>query len=118
MRNFRNWLVWQESKIFVSNIYQLTASFPQEEKFGLTNQMRRAAVSIPANIAEGAGRNTEKELRQFLNIAMGSAFEVETMLEIAADLAYIDSQQLKSSLDKITIIEKRLNSFIQKLKAG
>lgn len=88
MRNFRNWEVWKNAKSLVKVIYQVTASFPDTEKFGLTNQIRRAAVSIPANIAEGAGRRTEKDFKNFLYIALGSAFELETLIDLSYDLSF------------------------------
>ena len=83
--------VWQSSMRFVSSLYRLTHSFPNEEKFGLTNQIRRASISIPSNIAEGSARHGNKEYVQFLYIALGSAAEVETQLLIARDLNYTDS---------------------------
>jgi four helix bundle protein len=76
MRNFRNWEMYINSKVLVKEVYILTADFPDSEKFGLISQLRRAAVSISANIAEGAGRQTDKDFRNFLFIALGSAFEV------------------------------------------
>ncbi len=81
--------IWQNSILFVKDIYSITSSFPAEERFGLTNQMRRAAVSIPSNIAEGAGRNGKKEWVRFLHIALGSISELETQLEIARVLGFI-----------------------------
>jgi len=83
--------VWQKAMVLVTNIYTLTKQFPSDEKFGLTNQICRASVSIPSNIAEGAARQTNKELIQFLYISLGSASEVETQLLIAQNLNYIDS---------------------------
>ena len=83
--------VWQKAMVLVTNIYTLTKQFPLDEKFGLTNQICRASVSIPSNIAEGAARQTNKELIQFLYISLGSASEVETQLLIAQNLNYIDS---------------------------
>ena len=82
--------IWQLSILFVRDIYSITSSFPIEERFGLTNQMRRAAVSIPSNIAEGAGRNGKKEWIRFLHIALGSISELETQLEIAKVLEFMD----------------------------
>ncbi len=96
--------VWMKSVDLVVRIYKETERFPKEEKFGLTSQVRRAAVSIPANIAEGAGRRSEKEFAYFLSNAQGSASEVETELLIASRLGYLDSNvfsELRESLDKI-----------------
>ena len=83
--------VWQAAMRFVSALYRLTKQFPSDERFGLTNQIQRASVSIPSNIAEGSARHGNKEYVQFLYIALGSAAEVETQLLIARDLGYVDS---------------------------
>jgi four helix bundle protein len=96
--------VWKKSIDFVVAVYEATESFPKEEKFGLTSQLRRAAVSIPANIAEGAGRKSAKEFGYFLSNAQGSASEVETELLIAYRLRFLAEEhflQLQSSLDEI-----------------
>ncbi|WP_375582921.1 four helix bundle protein [Cyclobacterium xiamenense] len=115
MRNFRNWDVWQNSRILVKEIYLVTNGFPNEEKFGMISQLRRAAVSIPTNIAEGAGRNTQKDFRHFLNVAIGSAFEVETLLILSADVELISITQFEELLSSLTVIQKQLNAFITKL---
>ena len=94
----------------------ITKDFPVEEKYGLTNQLRRASVSIPANIAEGAGRQSEKELKQFLHIAMGSSFEVETMIYISIDLDYITIDRQEKLCCELNLIQAKLNAFISKLK--
>src|SRR5947209_5999745 len=85
---FRDLIVWQKSKALARRIYSLTKNFPKEEVFGLTSQIRRAAVSIPANIAEGKGRGTQKDFCHFLVQARGSLFEVEALAELASDLGY------------------------------
>ena len=115
MRNFRNWEVWLSSKKLVTTIYRITSQFPDAEKFGIISQMRRAAISIPLNIAEGAGRSTEKDFRSFLHIAMGSAFELETLLDISKDLGFLDSQTFSNLSQELTIIQKQLNAFIKKI---
>lgn len=99
---------------FVTDIYRLTEDFPGEEKFGLTTQIRRAAVSIPSNIAEGAARNSKKEFAQFLYISLGSLSEVETQLEIARNLNYID--QLEKYTETMDEIRKLLIGLIKSVK--
>jgi len=95
----------------------LTKSFPRDEKFGLTSQIRRAAVSIPSNIAEGASRESEKEFSRYLEMAVGSSFEVETQLIIASNLNYIEDASLVDILEKLTSIQKQLNGFRNKIKS-
>ncbi len=104
--------VWKQAKDLVVRIYDLTKSFPREEQFGLTNQLRRAAVSIPSNIAEGCGRNHFKDSIQLFFIARGSLYEVETQLTIASDLKYISSSDLESILVLIKSCKRLLNGFI------
>lgn len=102
-RGHYNLEAWKLSMGLVRNIYTLTQAFPKEEVFGLTSQMRRAAVSIPSNIAEGAARAGEKEFAQFLNVARGSLSELETQLLISVDLGYIDSNNpIFDSVDRVS----------------
>lgn len=115
MRNFRNWEMYINSKVLVKEVYILTANFPDSEKFGLISQLRRAAISISANIAEGAGRQTDKDFRNFLFIALGSAFEVETLIDLSIDLDYMKKESQLGLLDRINHIQRQLNSFIKKL---
>ena len=103
------------SKGLAKEVYLLTKDFPESEKFGLISQIRRAAVSIPTNIAEGAGRQTDKDFRNFLFIALGSAFEVETLLELSIDLEFIEKEKVEDVKDRVDHIQRQLNSFIQKL---
>jgi len=110
---YENLKVWQESMELVEIIYKLTSTFPNDEVFNLTSQIKRSVVSIPSNIAEGKGRNSDKEFKQFLFIARGSLFELRTQLEIARRLNYIKSD--KNLKQKIIAIESMLNSFINKL---
>jgi four helix bundle protein len=116
MRNFRNWHVWKNGKILVKEIYLLTANYPDSEKYSLSNQLRRASVSIPANIAEGAGRSTDKDFRSFLYIALGSAFELETLVDLSFDLGFISKEQYDLAYDKVNHIQRQLNSLINKIK--
>ena len=104
MRPHRNLEAWSKAVDFVVVVYRMTESFPKEEKFGLTSQIRRAAVSIPANIAEGAGRTSDKEFAHFLSNAQGTASELETELIIAQRLGYLSEQnhlEMCTSLDHI-----------------
>jgi four helix bundle protein len=114
MHKYKELKVWQKAVELTKLIYELTKTFPQEEKFGLTNQIRRASVSIPSNIAEGAGRNSDKEFVQFLAIAAGSSYEVETQLIIAIELKYVENREDVFKL--IEEIQKMLFTFSNKLK--
>ncbi len=111
--------VWKQSRELVNLIYTTTKSFPKEELYGLTSQIRRSAVSIPSNIAEGLGRNHSKDSLQFFFIARGSQYELETQVYLAFDQQFINHETLEIILDKITTGKKLLNGFInyyQKLK--
>ncbi|RDI57558.1 four helix bundle protein [Flavobacterium glaciei] len=96
MSTFRDLLIWQKSMILVTDIYQLTNTFPKEEIYGLTSQIRRCAVSIPSNIAEGYGRDGNKDYLKFLNIATASLFEMQTQIEIAFNLKYLTELQFNN----------------------
>lgn len=91
-RSYKDLVAWQKSMDLVTAIYKAAAGFPKDELFGLTSQLRRAAVSIPSNVAEGQGRLSEKEFRHFLGQARGSLMEVETQLQIAANLGYLTEE--------------------------
>ncbi len=112
MRSFRKYKVWELGHEVTKDIYSLTAKFPDSEKFGITNQMRRASSSVPANIAEGCGRDTDKEFRRFLFIANGSATEVEYFLILATELGYIDEAESELISEKVNILKKSLNKLI------
>jgi four helix bundle protein len=116
MRPHHNLDVWQKAVDFVIDVYQVTESFPKEEKFGLTSQLRGASVSIPANIAEGAGRKSENEFLQFLSIAQGSASEVETELVIAFRLEFIDKSKYNRLLESLDNISRMLTGLSNHLK--
>jgi four helix bundle protein len=89
MHNFKELKVWQEAMSLAKDVFVITRNFPSEEKFGLTSQINRCSVSVPSNIAEGAGRQSDKEFNQFLNIALGSSYELETQLLLSNDFNYI-----------------------------
>lgn len=114
VKTYKELIVWQKSMDLVEQVYTLTKSFPESEKFTLTNQLRRCAVSIPSNIAEGWGRGTAKFYVHFLQIAKGSLAELETQLEIANRLKYIDQSEVifKQSVET----HKMLNGLINKIK--
>lgn len=116
MKSHKDLIVWQNSIQLVTDIYTLTKNYPKEELFGLTNQLRRAAISIPSNIAEGAARNHEKEFIQFLYISLGSCAEIETQLIISENLEFIDSKTLEVFLGKITDIRNMLIGLIKAVK--
>ena len=115
MRDFKELKVWQKAHRCVLEIYRDTGSFPADERFGLTAQIRRAAVSIASNIAEGCGRGGDKELARFLAIAAGSASEVEYQLLLAHDLTILSLDRHEHLDSLINEIKKMLNVFIQKL---
>ena len=117
MHDFKKMKVWQKARELAKNIYIVTSNFPKEEIFGLTSQMRRSAVSIASNIAEGSGRNTDGEFINFLGIANGSSFELETQLMIALDLGYISDSESVALQQDLVEIQKMLFTFISKLKS-
>src|SRR5687768_5668015 len=109
--NFKQLLVWQLAMDIVDDIYEITQKFPKEELFGLSLQMRKSATSIPSNIAEGCGRNTNPQLLQFTDIAQGSAFELETQTYIAKTRKYKGTERAVEILEKITRVQKMLDGF-------
>lgn len=118
MGDFRKLAVWQKSYQLTLKIYQSTGSFPKEELFGVTSQMRRAAASIPANIAEGSGRGSDTELRRFCQIALGSANELEFFTMLSCDLGYLEIQPYEKLNMDILEVQRMLASLIQKLKTN
>ncbi|MGZ3925161.1 MAG: four helix bundle protein [Flavisolibacter sp.] len=115
MKNFKQLLVWQKGFDIAVNSFKLTSAFPKEERFSLANQITRSAVSIPSNIAEGSSRTSEKEYHRFLEVSLGSAFELETQLLIA-DAVNFGEQPLREKLiNEITDEQKMLTSFMAKL---
>jgi four helix bundle protein len=116
--NFRNLSVWQKTRGFVKEIYSITQRFPSEEKFGIVSQLRRAAISISLNIAEGSGRSTDKDFKNFLHNAYGSALEVETLLVLCFDLELISEAEQNGLVGQVDEIQRMLNAFIKKLSAN
>ncbi|KAF2328847.1 four helix bundle protein [Flavobacterium ginsenosidimutans] len=116
MSHFKKILVWQKSISLVTKIYKATSTFPKEEMFGLTSQIRRSSVSIPSNIAEGSGRESSKDFLRFLYISLGSIFEMQTQLEIAKNIIYINEEEFNLLYEDSREIERMLASLIRKLK--
>jgi four helix bundle protein len=115
VRNYKNLEVWKLSKEIVIDLYKITTDFPKEEMYGLTSQIRRAAVSISANIAEGNGKSSDAELGRFLKIAIGSTSELETLLIIANELNYIDNESFRIAEEKLETLRKMLYGFLNKI---
>lgn len=118
MRDFRGLKVWEKSHQLTLALYRLTAGFPREEEYGLTSQIRRAAASIPMNIAEGCGRDGDAELARFMQIAMGSASELEYQLLLAYDLGYIEQGDYKEMIRQTVEAKRMLAPFIKRLRAN
>jgi len=116
MHNFKELKVWQKARKLVKDVYLTISLFPEEEKFGIISQIRRASVSIPANIAEGAGRNTNNDFGRFLDIANGSCFELETLLILAVDLDYLSKSKYDTIYNDIEEIQKMIYSLRNKMK--
>ena len=116
MKNYTDLDVWKIARKLVKTVYSLTSQFPNTEIYSLTNQINRSVISIPSNIAEGIGRQSDKETIQFLYIAKGSLFELETQLYLAFDLEYISKDKLDNILEEITSCKKLLNGFINYFK--
>jgi len=116
MRNFRNLEVWKEAIDLASFVYTLTKKFPKQEQYGLVSQINRCSVSIPSNIAEGCSRSSEKEYARFLEIAIGSSFEMETQLEISKNLNYLDSETFKSIVERLNVLQRRINALRTSIK--
>ena len=117
MKDYRALQVWQRSHKLTLTVYALTKRFPKEELFGLVSQLRRACSSIPANLAEGCGRDGDAELKRFLNIALGSACELDYFVLLATDLGYIAASDSTKLAPEILEIRRMIGGFILKLKA-
>ena len=118
MRNFRNLQVWAEAMEIVKDVYHITEKLPKDEKFGLTSQMRRAAISIPANIAEGSSRRTSVDFARFLDIALGSSFELETYIELIEKVHKSQMMDLPSFLSRLHQVQKRMNALRESVLKG
>jgi four helix bundle protein len=115
MHQYKKLEIWQRAVDLAVKIYQVSDAFQKEERYGLVSQITRSAVSVSSNIAEGAGRNTSKDFDNFLGIALGSLFEVETQLIIASRLSYVESKFLEELQQKITVLTNKIIRFKQSL---
>src|ERR1043165_2583957 len=116
MKDFRSLKVWERAHALTLAIYKATEPFPKHELYSLTNQIQRAAVSIPANIAEGCGKDSDAELKRYFSIAMGSSSELEYLLLLARDLNYLPEATHQTIHSNLVETRKMLNAFIQKIK--
>ena len=116
MRNFRELEIWKDARVLVKEIYVLTKVLPESEKFGLTIQMRRCVVSIAANIAEGCAKYSQKDFIRFLQISLGSLYELETHLIICADLQLIRTTSSTQTIEKVQLLQRRIASLIKYYK--
>ncbi len=117
MKDFRQLAIWQRSHQLTLEIYKLTRTFPSDERYGLTSQLRRSMASVPANIAEGCGRDTEMELKRFLDIAHGSASEADYHLHLATDLLYLSPEVCRPLAKELSELKRMIGAFSRKLKA-
>ena len=118
MRDFRSLKVWEKSHLLTLQIYKMTKMFPREEMYGLTSQIRRSCASIPANIAEGCGTDSDAEMARYLRIAMASASELEYHILLAHDLELITTANYNTVNDEVTQIKRMLTPFIRRLRAS
>lgn len=116
MRNFKELKIWQKGFTIAVNSFKLVSTFPKEERFGISSQITRAAVSIPSNIAEGSSRSSEKDYNRFIEISLGSSFETETQILIAEAVNYGDNELRKKLLSDLDEEQKMLISFMKVLK--
>ncbi len=118
MRNFREYDIWIDAMELVETVYKFTDGFPSEERFSLTSQITRSAISIPSNIAEGASRSSEKDFARFLEISLGSSFELETQVRIASKRKYFALTELEELLKNIISLQKRIFALRKKVLNG
>ena len=116
MHNYKHLKIWHEAMDLVVEIYSITSDFPKHEQYGLTSQLRRAATSIPSNIAEGTSRRSVKEFKHFLSIALGSSFEVTTQIEIAFILKIIEIEKRDTLIHLNDLLQKRIQTFSNQIK--
>ena len=117
MRNFKELEVWKEGRALVKDVYLLTKSLPEDKKFGLASQIKRCVISIPSNIAEGSAKDSQKDFARFLQISLGSSFELESHLILSLDLEIINTEKAITCLENIQRLQRRLSSFIKYINA-
>ncbi len=117
MRNYKDFEIWHLSMDLLVELYHLAGQLPDAEKFGLQSQLKRAVVSIPANIAEGCSRSSDKAFARFLEIALGSAFEVETLLLAGIRLGFFPISELTDQLELLNKIQRKINALLSKLRS-
>jgi len=116
MGTYKDLMVWQKSMLLARRVYEITAHFPSDEKYCMVNQMRRCSVSIPSNIAEGYGREVDKEHSHFLYMSLGSSNELETQMILSHDFQYVGNQDYQEIMDLNSEVNKMLSSLIYKLR--
>ncbi len=115
MHNFLELQIWKKSMVLSKSIFILTKAFPDNEKYGLTSQINRASVSVPSNIAEGSSRRSDKDFGRFLQMSLGSLFELETQIILANEFEYISTNDFKTTIENIKEVQRMINGFIRKL---
>lgn len=112
MRDFRKLNVWNDARLLVKEIYTIANDLPQSENFGLTPQIKRCVISIPANIAEGAAKDSQRDFTRFLQISLGSCYELESHLILCNDLKFLSENKLSLMIEKVQVLQKRISAFI------
>jgi four helix bundle protein len=118
MKNFKKLYVWTKAMDFAIIVYKLTFSFPPDERFGMSSQMKRSAVSIPSNISEGCGRRTTADQARFIDIALGSSFELETQILLSKNLGFITEEEADKALNEVAFIQVALSNYLSKLRSN
>jgi len=118
MHNFKNIIAWQKAMSLVKDVYLLTEKFPKQEVYGLVSQINRSAISIPSNIAEGSGRNSNKDFMRFLDISISSSFELETQILLAKELSFITEEKMTLMLEKLAEVQKLIFGFQKTLNTN
>jgi four helix bundle protein len=118
MHNFKNIIAWQKAMSLVKDVYLLMEKFPKQEVYGLASQVNRSAISIPSNIAEGSGRNSNKDFMRFLDISISSSFELETQILLAKELGFITDEKMNAVLEKLTEVQKLIFGFQKTLNSN